>query len=110
MTTIEKLKKLKKGEVINVNNEDYKIEDVKSNTSYDEKTGQKSGVKEIIFSKNSEDAKKVISQKHFVQFNEKTNEVKMMKTIQEKEISKNGLRRESKKIFFSYKKGGVKND
>jgi len=103
MIAIEKLKKLKKGDKIKINGGEYLVENFDTNTFYDEKTGEKKGIKEIILSKSSQDSKKTVRQKYIIKYNEKNKEIGLYKLSQEKETSPRSFKFKSSKSLFSYK-------
>ncbi len=99
------LSKLKKGDKIEINGKEYLVEDFNINTQYNEKTGDKSGTKEIILIKKGDDSKGFLKQRYTIKYNEKTKEFKLVKLSEEKEISPKGFKYQSTQIFAGYKRG-----
>jgi len=104
MVSIEKLKKLKKGDFVRIKGEKYKVENLDKKVFHNEKTGEKKGVKEILLSNFSGNSKKAMKQRYVVRYNEKDQKIEFYKMSQEKEVSPGTFKFKSIKSSFSYKK------
>lgn len=101
MKQATKTKKLKKGEKVKLEKDEYLIEDFKESDFYDEKTGDNTKSREIMLTKPGNKMKKA-RQKYTVDYNEDTNSIQMAKVTEKSEKFENGFSYEKSSVIVSY--------
>src|SRR3989344_6026526 len=93
-------KKLKTGQEIKVDDEDYIIEDVNEDNDFDEETGSGSKTREVIMSNRGQESNKIVKQNYKVNVNNNDRSIQMVKVTEKSEKFKNGFSYEKSSIFM----------
>ncbi len=98
--------KLKNGDKIKVNDEEYFVDSFHDGKGYDESSGVNSRIREIVLSKKDNGSKKLLKETYKINVNEKLKSVNLIKTSEKKERSKDGFSYEKSAVTIGYSGDG----
>lgn len=101
MKQINKTKKLKKGDKMKANNDEYLVDDFKEDGFYNEETGDNTRTREIMLTSPGKTLKK-LKQKFAVNYNNENKSVQLIKISEKSEKFKNGFSYEKSSVIMSY--------
>lgn len=104
------IKKLKKGDKIKINDEDYLIEGFNEEDSYDEDTGDNIASKNVLLSRSGKVSKELVKEKCFVKYNQGEKTIQLSKISEKSEKFKNGFSYEKSSSVISYEGQGHEED